>query len=409
MKKLTTFLLITIFLTLLSTSNTFAKDSPQWHLPEGAKLRLGKGSISEVKYSPDGTKLGVLSAIGIWIYDAQTGEELNLLAGHRGAVLSIAFSPDGRTLATGNDDGTVRLWDVETGKNIRTLTADRFAVNSVSFSPDGRTLAIGGFATLRLWDVERVENIRTLQESGLGYSVAFSPDGRTLAAGNMLDSVRLWDVATGENTRTVRDLGSRIFAFSPDGRTLATAGRDDIVRLWDVGPVRPWNVARRVFAMGELTGHTSKVNSVAFSPLSLDGLMLATGSSDGTVRLWNIGIRAVPGQNFAIVKSIKTLTGHTSKVVNSVAFSPDGNTLATGSSDGTVLLWGLSLSTSTLPEDVNGDGVVNILDLTLVASNFGKRGRTDADVNGDGVVNILDLTQVADTLGNTKEITNDEF
>ena len=359
MKKLTTFLLITIILTLLSTLNTFAKDSPQWHLPEGAKLRLDKGSISEVKYSPDGTKLGVLSAIGIWIYDAQTGEELNLLNEHRGRGLSIAFSPDGRTLATGNDDGTVRLWDVETGKNIKTLTADPYWVWSIAFSPNGRTLATGG-TTLRLWDVETGENIRTLQEQ--------------------------WSRGS--------------FAFSPTGSMLAIAKYDgSIVRLWYVASAR---VA--IWTMGSLTGHTSKVNSVAFSP---DGNTFATGNDDGTVSLWKVVIhQAVP--NFATFEAIKTLTGHTSEV-NSVAFSPDGRTLATGSSDGTVLLWEISLSTSTLPEDVNGDGVVNILDLTLVASNFDKRGRTAADVNGDGVVNILDLTQVADALGNTKEITNDEF
>ena len=394
-KKTVWFYTLTV---LFCLNSFFLTHTVAQNLLEGAKLHLGKGSISEVKYSPDGTKLGVLSAIGVWIYDAQTGEELNLLTGHIERAFSIAFSPDGRTLATGNDDGTVHLWDVKMGENIKTLTADPSWVWSVAFSPDSRTLATGGFSTLRLWDVETGENIKTLQDRGLRYSVAFSPDGRTLATESMLDPVRLWDVETGENIRTFQDpgfgRGRGSFAFSPTGSMLAIAKYDgSIVHLWYVSSPR---VA--VWTMRSLTGHPSKVNSIAFSP---DGNTFATGNDDGTVRLWNVVIhQAVP--NYATFEIIKTLTGHRSEV-NSIAFSPDGRTLATGSSDGTVLLWELSLSTLTLPEDVNGDGMVNILDLTLVASNFGKRGRTDADVNDDGVVNIGDLILVAAVANIKKE------
>ena len=153
------------------------------------------------------------------------------------------------------------------------------------------------------------------------------------------------------------------------------------MRLWD---------ARIGRHLRTLTGHTGSVNSVAYSP---DGNTLASGSSDDTVRLWD----ARTGRH------LRTLTEHTGSV-NSVAYSPDGNTLASGSSDGTVLLWKLApapMESEKIAEDINADGIVNIIDLTLVASNFGKTGQNAADVNGDSVVNIIDLTLVAAAFGNT--------
>ncbi|MYB66595.1 hypothetical protein F4X73_18070, partial [Candidatus Poribacteria bacterium] len=165
-------ILIAFILTTILTPNTFAQDSPQWHLPVGAKARFGKGTIQEIQYSPDGTRLAVASSIGIWIYDAQTGEELYLLSGHTDAVDSVAFSPDGTTLASGGGsfDGTIRLWDVSTGTHIRTIPAQTRwyppgSVDSVAFSPDGTTLASGGGSfegTIRLWDVSTGTHIRTI-------------------------------------------------------------------------------------------------------------------------------------------------------------------------------------------------------------------------------------------------------
>ena len=139
----TTFVLISTF----NLSNTFAQDYTQWHLPEGAKARLGKGWISEIKYSPDGTKLAVASGIGIWIYDAQTGEELDLLTGHTNNVNSVAFSSDGNVIASGSEDGMIRLWDTNTGTHIRTLKAHTNPVFSVAFSPDGNVLSQVGVRT----------------------------------------------------------------------------------------------------------------------------------------------------------------------------------------------------------------------------------------------------------------------
>ena len=250
----------------------------------------------------------------------------------------------------------VRLWDIATGKNINTLIGHTGGIHSVAFSPDGSILASGGSDATRLWDVTTGKNINTLiGYMGRAESVSFSPDGSILASGgSKADSfdatVRLWDVATGENINTL---------------------------TWNMGDV----------------------HSVAFSP---DSSIIACGDRlDPTVRLWDVAT----GENTNIFTANTGMNwGHTGGVW-SVSFSPDGTTLASsGIWDGTVLLWDLTPTapeSKRITEDINGDGVVNIIDLTLVASDFGKTGQNSADVNGDGVINIIDLTLVAGAFGNT--------
>ena len=314
----------TLILLILFTQHIFAQDITQWELPEGAKARLGKGLISgEIAYSPDGTRLAVAGGIGIWLYDTATHQEVALLTGHTGGVWSVAFSPDGSTLASGSSDNTVRIWNTQTGAHIRTLTGHAGWVFSVAFSPDGDTLASGSLdGTVRLWEVNTGAPIRTLTGHTFRvWSVAFSPDGDTLASGSLDGTVRLWEVNTGAPIRTLTGHTFRVWsvAFSPDGNTLASASGDRTVRLWEVNTGAP---------IRTLTGHTSEVLSVAFSP---DGNTLASGDGDdGTVRLWEVATGA----------PIRTLTGHTRSVF-SVAFSPDGNTLASGGvwQGQTVRLW----------------------------------------------------------------------
>jgi len=251
------------------------------------------------------------------------------LSGHTGSVYSVAFSPDGRLLASGSSDWTIRLWDVGTGQVVRTLSRHTDSVYSVAFSPDGRLLASGSWdRTIRLWDVGTGQVVRTL--SGHTYSVssvAFSPDGRLLASGSDDRTIRLWDVGTGQVVRTLSGHTYLVnsVAFSPDGRLLASGSSDRTIRLWDVGTGQ---------LVRTLSGHTDWVRSVAFSP---DGRLLASGSWDRTIRLWDVGTGQV----------VRTLSGHTYSV-NSVAFNPDGRLLASGSWDQTIRLWNVAMGVELL-------------------------------------------------------------
>ena len=332
--------LITLFITLTFATLSFAQDSPQWHLPEGAKMRLGKGRANEIAYSPDGTKLAVASDIGIWIYDAETGEELDLFPANRFEVRNIAFSPDGSMLASDSFDSTinywsienrtVRLWDVKTGREIRTFTGNRYSISCVAFSPDGKKIASGSYDyVIRLWDVESGRQLHRLEGRGIhrleGFgsswvtSVAFSPDGETIAAsGSRHKSFMLWDVKTGGVVQEFigHTDGVSSIAFHPDGELIASGSYDDTARLWNVDT----GVEECSF-----TRHTESVFTVAFSP---DGNTLASGSWDNTIRLWHI-LDGTPRD---------VLTGHTSSI-RTVVFGPDSYTLASRSWNGTIRLW----------------------------------------------------------------------
>jgi WD40 repeat protein len=332
--------------------------------------RLEKDSswARSVNFSPDGKTLASGSddnTIKFW--DVTTGREIRTLKGHSSGVNSVSFSPDGKTLASGSSDKTIKLWDVTTGREINTLKGHNAEV-SVNFSSDGKTLASGSRDnTIKLWDVTTGREIRTLKGHSYGVrSVSYSPDGKTLASGSYDNTIKLWDVTTSREIRTLKGHSRAVWSvnFSPDGKTLASGSYDHIIKLWDV------TTGREIYT---LKGHSTWVNSVNFSP---DGKTLASGSDDNTIKLWDVSIG----------REIYTLKGHSSGV-NSVNFSPDGKTLAASSNDNTIKLW--DVTTDREIGTLKGhSSVVNVVN----SVNFSPDGKTLASGSGDNTIKLWDVT-----------------
>ena len=296
--------------------DSLAQDYTQWLLPDNAKVRLGKGKIHEIKYTPDGGRLAVASSLGIWLYDTVTLEEVTLIADKPRWAESIAFNTTGEWLVSGG--GSLRLWNAKTGEHLRTFIGHTSTIESVAFSPDGKTLASAGRDGLAiLWEAQTGALLHKLEvRTNLVSSVAFSPDGRTLATGDYDNMVKVWDVRNGSHPQTLKGHWSPVtdVAFSRNG-TLASGSWDSSVRLWN-----PNTSA----VLHELKAPSSTVRCVAFNS---DGSAVAAGNGS-RVEIWN----SESGRH------LMTLRGHAYSVI-SIAFRPDGSKLASAGEDGTVRIW----------------------------------------------------------------------
>jgi WD40 repeat protein len=256
--------------------------------------------------------------------------ELLSLSGHRGEVTCVAYRPDGRRLVSADKAGTVIVRDANTGQNLLTFAGHKDTIWSVTFSPSGRRLATAGNdGTVGIWAANSGRKIHALVHEGPMTSIAWSPDGQHLVSACQDGTVRVWNALTGEPLGRLEGKAVNIqeVAFSPDGRSVAGSSFRFQVqggRPVYLGQVKAWNLSTRK-EMFSAEGHTDRVLSLAFSP---DGQYLASGSEDRTIRIWT----AATGQK------VHTLRGHT-ELVRRIAFHPDGRRLASAAWDGTVRVW----------------------------------------------------------------------
>ncbi len=327
-------------------------------------LPLGGGPARAVAFSPDGVHLAAAGDGPIIVWNLATTAPPEVLSGHEDTVWNVAYSSDGRLLASASADQTVRVWPRAGSEPPLVLRANDGTVETVAFSPDGRRIASGhsGSDTIRVWNATKGDGedpVLLHGHQGPVWSVAFSPDGRRLLSGSGDGTLRLWDPAYPGNPQVLDGHSGAAWsvAVSADGNTVASGGEDHTVRVWRA-KVRQDPLV--------LTGHRDEVLSVA---LSADGRRVASASRDRTVRVWDTDSGAL----------VAALDGHT-KIVWSVAFSPDGRRVASGGADEVVRIW-----------DIDGAGAPVVLkghEASIRGIAFSPDGRQVASTSQDTTVRV---------------------
>ena len=384
MKSTLTFISTVLFISTLFLPTTFAEDYTLWKLPEGAKMRFGKGTTENIvgstiyQFSPDSSQLVVFTSIGIWIYDVQTGKEIRLLTKHKVRWAgNTALSPDWQVfadLSNSSEKHEIKLWDLHTGELRTTFDNQDAWVNSVAFHPDGKMLASSDSkGAIRLWDIASGKHKHILTPHKIVDEVMFSPDGQTIMSRRNND-YQLWDVATGEFKISLDDpVTIDNMVFSHDGAYLLGANRSEL-RLWDL------DTGKIKMRLGIPSAYGMRP---VFSP---DGKTIASaGGNDYTVQLWDSHTGKLKNalirdpkyvKMIMVTEGIPELIDYATKRVESIAFSPDGRTLAV-SSYGEIVFW--DTETGQHKKALTGEGFFDRLlfspdGRTLAAQNYNSQG-----------------------------------
>ena len=387
-----------------------------WDRASAKEIAVYERSGTYVAFSPDGYAIASADGNTIRLWDRASAKEIAVLMGHKNIVNSVAFSPDGNTIASASDDNTIRLWDRASGKEVAVLKGHEDVVISVAFSPDGNTIAsASNDGTIRLWDRGSVNEIPLLRgHKEQATCVAFSPDGNTIASASSDGTIRLWDRASAKEIAVLMGHKNIVnsVAFSPDGNIIASASDDKTIQLWDRASAKQIAV---------LKGHENGVTCVAFSP---DGNTIAS-ASDENIRLWDrasakeIAVLGIGGicvafsldgntiasafskeiyvWNRASLKLIQLLLGQDAKVkssfdynVASVAFSPDGKYIASSSYDTVIRLWDRASAKQIAVLKGHENGI------TCVA--FSPDGNTIASASNDKTIRLWNAGALRDRL-----------
>ena len=299
-----------------SSEASYTSDRKLDALVEAIEAKKALQSIEEASKGIEEASAKAKKDVDAALQQAVFGvREYNRLSGHDAGAIAVAFSPDGKTIASGSQDNSVILWNSD-GERKNIAIEHQGSVNDVAFSPDGKSIASASADnTVKLWNPDGTLLATLEGHKGDVRAVAFDPEGKSIASASDDETVKLWNL-DGSNIATLEGHSDEVkaIAFSPDGKLIASASDDETVKLWD----RDGNL------LDTLSGHNDEANAVAFSP---DGKLIASGSDDKTVKLW------LPDGTL-----FKTLEGH-SDGVKAVAFSPDGKLIASASDDKTVRLW----------------------------------------------------------------------